>query len=66
MQCLTVTEMHRFWCAKPLEKTDWWQQQSEEVEEVTEMGEEETNRGKSKVGVRDGKAEEKEMEAGVI
>ena len=66
MQCLTVTDKHRFSFAKPLEKTDWWQQQSEEVEEVTEMGEEETRRGKSEVGVHDGIAEEKEVEAEVI
>ena len=54
MQCLT--DMHRF-SLEPLEKTDWWQQQ---------MGEEKSKRDKNDVGVLDGKAEEKEVEAEVI
>ena len=33
---------------------------------MTEMGEEGTSRDKNEVGVRDGKAEEKEVEAEVI
>ena len=47
-------------------KNDWRQQQSDEVEELTEMGEEEMEKDNNELGVSDGNAEENEEQAKVI